>query len=290
MITKSVKKLSGSIPSSENLPIRYDAYVPHPAQEMIRPVIFLHGFKGFKDWGPFPDACYDIASEGFLVIAINLSHNGVGESLTDFDQPDLFRTQTISQDVNDVGRVIEALRESEIDLGDSMPDVENIGIIGHSRGGHTAVVCAAEYSEISTLITWSAVSDYQKFFSEKMIKDWADKGVTEIVNSRTGQVLHLDKSALDDVVENAGRILAKNRVSQLQIPCCFIHGSNDEAVPLSHVNELYRLCPSPEKDKLVIQGAGHTFGASHPFDDHAFPLHFERLVSETINWLETYLK
>lgn len=276
--------------SSENLPIRYDVYIPHPPQEMICPVLFLHGFKGFKDWGPFPDASYDIASEGYLVIAINLSHNGVGASLTEFDEPDLFRSQTISQDVDDVGKVIQALREGRIDVGESMPDIENMGIIGHSRGGHTAVVCAAEYSEISTLITWSAVSDYHAFFSDNMRKDWETKGVTEIVNSRTGQVLLLDKTAWDDVVQNGQRIIAKNRVSQLQIPCCFIHGSQDEAVPTSHTEELYRLCPSTEKDKIIVQGADHTYGASHPFDAHAFPPHFEKLMNETIVWLETYLK
>lgn len=289
MLSRSVKKESGSILSSEGLPIRYDVYIPHPAREMISPVIFLHGFKGFKDWGPFPDACYEIASEGFVVIAINLSLNGVGESLTEFDEPELFRRQTLTQDLNDVGSVINAIRLGEIETGDTFPDVENTGIIGHSRGGHTAIAAAAKFSEISTVITWSAVADYNKFFSDTMKEDWDKNGVTEIINARTGQKLLLDKTAFSDAQENADELIAVNKVKNLQIPCCFIHGSHDEAVPVSHVEMLFNKCPSRDKEKIIIQGAGHTFGTSHPFDAHAFPPHFEKVVRESIKWLEAYL-
>jgi uncharacterized protein len=43
-------------------------------------ILFVHGFKGFKDWGAFPDACEEFARVGFAVVAFNLSLNGVGKT------------------------------------------------------------------------------------------------------------------------------------------------------------------------------------------------------------------
>ena len=54
------------------------------------PAIFLvHGFKGFKDWGFGPYAA-SIFGRNFFVVTFNFSHNGVGESLTDFDELEKF--------------------------------------------------------------------------------------------------------------------------------------------------------------------------------------------------------
>ncbi|NBC26064.1 MAG: alpha/beta hydrolase, partial [Bacteroidetes bacterium] len=102
MIYSSVKKETGSIPSGENLPIYYDLYSPVTTQSRVFPIIlFVHGFKGFKDWGAFPDACEDIARQGFCVISFNLSKNGVGKQMLEFDELDLFRKQTLSSDLDD---------------------------------------------------------------------------------------------------------------------------------------------------------------------------------------------
>jgi dienelactone hydrolase len=53
-------------------------------------IIFLHGFKGFKNWGPFPFVCEQIASHGFISIAFNFSHNGIGEDFLNFTELDRF--------------------------------------------------------------------------------------------------------------------------------------------------------------------------------------------------------
>ena len=47
-------------------------------------IIYVHGFKGFKDWGFVPYTCEYFAKNGFFVISFNFSHNGVGEELTEF--------------------------------------------------------------------------------------------------------------------------------------------------------------------------------------------------------------
>ena len=39
-------------------------------------VVFCHGFKGFKDWGPFNKIAETFAENDFVFIKFNFSHNG----------------------------------------------------------------------------------------------------------------------------------------------------------------------------------------------------------------------
>ncbi len=291
MSYSSIAKHSGSVLSRENLPINYDLYTPVTNHGTILSVIlFVHGFKGFKDWGAFPDACEELARSGFAVLAFNHSKNGVGESMMDFDQPELFAKQTLSCDLDDIGTLIEALKNKEITNDKVILDTDQLGIIGHSRGGHTAVSAAAEYTEIQCLVTWSAVSDYNARWSKEMIADWNKKGFTEIKNSRTGQIMKLDVDVYNDAQENANRLMAINRVKELHIPVMFIAGKKDEAVSHNETEKLYRNCPSDYKEIRLIDNAGHTFEVSHPFEEEDFPTEFSEALDFTEGWFLEFLK
>ena len=291
MVYSSISKIKGQISSTENLPIRYDLLIPSTTTGTILPVLlFVHGFKGFKDWGAFPDAYEEFARAGFAVVAFNLSLNGVGQSMTEFDEPELFRRQTLSQDLADVGSVIKAIKTKEIANDKVRLNTDKIGIIGHSRGGHTAVVAAAEFSEIQCLVTWSTVADYNSRWSKEMIEDWNTKGFTEIKNSRTGQVLPVDKIVYDDAIHNADRLMAIRRVQELYIPSMFIAGKKDESVPHLDTETLYRTSPAYEKEVRLIDNAGHTFETSHPFNEEDFPPEFEQVIDLTEGWFLDHLK
>lgn len=291
MSYQTITKSSGSIDSTEGLPIYYDLYVPNGGNDKSYPVIlFLHGFKGFKDWGPFPAVCEELSSSGFAVVAMNFSLNGVGENMTDFDQLELFARETLSQDLDDVASVIEALKKGEIDSDKAVLGTDEIGILGHSRGGHTAVAAAAENAEIACLITWSAVADYIAHWSDDMINDWKTKGVTEILNGRTGQVMPVGKVVYEDALENADRVIALNRVENLHIPSLFIHAKGDEAVSYTEAEKLYRSSPSADKELKLVPDSGHTFGGAHPFEEEEFPPALEDVVDATNNWFQFYLQ
>ncbi|MEX0686396.1 MAG: alpha/beta fold hydrolase [Balneolales bacterium] len=285
MSNKVVKKESGSIKNTEGLPIRFDMYYPHPSPDVLKPVLFVHGFKGFKDWGPFPDACAELAAGNFAVIAFNQSLGGIGENPTEFDRLDLFQRQTLTQDQEDITCILKAIRDLAIIAPNIKLDPDNIAIIGHSRGGHTAVVAAAEQDSIVKLVTWSAVANYKTIISESMIKDWEKQGYTEIPNARTGQTMRIDRLLYDDFNKNINKLLASERVKSLYIPCCFIHGRDDETVPVKQVSELYNNCPSGDKRRVIIENAGHTFDASHPFYEEDFPPKFQELLDHTKSWL-----
>lgn len=291
MKSNSVNKESGSVKSGEGLPIYYDLYSPSVTPSTVVPVVlFIHGFKGFKDWGAFPDACEELARAGFAVIPFNFSLNGIGKNMTEFDQLDLFERETLSQDLDDIGTVINAIKQKEIASDRVQLDTDRIGIIGHSRGGHTAVTAAAEYSEIMCLVTWSAVANYNARWSDQMKKDWDEKGYTEIINSRTNQTMRVGKTVYEDALENSDSLIAIKRVRELHIPSMFIAGKNDEAVPYSDSEKLYRACPADEKEVRIIDDAGHTFNVSHPFEDEKFPKAFEEVLDLTEGWLIESLK
>lgn len=291
MSYSSIFKKKGEVLSSEGLPIRYDLLTPSAQPGTALPLIlFIHGFKGFKDWGAFPDACEELSRSGFALLALNLSLNGVGPELSEFTRPDLFRRQTFSQDLRDIGTVIEAVKSKEIHSEKFLLDTDRVGIWGHSRGGHIAVVAAAEYAEIQCMVTWSAVADYNSRWSGQMIRDWEEKGTTEIRNARTDEVLFLDKVVYDDAQANSGRLMAIKRVKELYIPSMFIAGKNDEAVPPLDSERLYRESPAEEKEIRLIGNAGHTFGVSHPFEEDDFPEPFSEALDHTDGWFSDYLK
>lgn len=290
MAYSSITKNSGAVESTEGLPIYYDLYFPDNSGNSSLPVIvFLHGFKGFKDWGPFPKACKEISRSGFGVVAMNFSLNGVGENPTVFDQLDYFARETLSQDLDDVGSIINALNEGKMESGNITLDTDMIGILGHSRGGQTAVAAAAEFNEIKCLATWSAVADYNQRWSDKMIEEWENQGYTEIKNSRTGQSMRIDKVVYDDAREHAERVIALNRIKNLHIPVLIVHATDDESVPVFESDKLHKACPSTDKELKKVPGTGHTFGTGHPFEGGEFPEPFREVLDSTKQWFEYYL-
>lgn len=291
MEVSSISISSGQIPSTEDLPIQYDLYSPITRNSISFPVIiFMHGFKGFKDWGPFPDVCEELARAGFGVVAMNFSLNGVGDNKTEFDRLDLFERETISQDLKDIKSVIDALQRGVISDSHSNLNTDHIGLLGHSRGGQTAIVAAAEYEAVKCLVTWSAVANYLDRWSDAMKKDWEEKGVTEIKNSRTGQMMKMGKVVYEDVVQNEEDILAIHRVKDVRIPTLFIHGRDDETVPMQDSEKLHIACSAKEKELRMVANGTHTYGGAHPFESHEFPKPLAEVLEWTEGWFLEHLK
>ncbi|MEX0856594.1 MAG: alpha/beta fold hydrolase [Balneolaceae bacterium] len=291
MEVSSISVVSGQVSSTEGLPIHYDLYSPVTRNAVTFPVIiFLHGFKGFKDWGPFPDACEELSRAGFAVLAFNFSLNGIGEKKTEFSEGDLFERETFSQDLADIGSIIDALQNGEIDDSHSNLNTDKIGLVGHSRGGHTAISAAVEFAPIQCLVTWSAVADYENRWTDEMKKDWEKKGYTLIKNSRTGEEMKLGKVVYEDFIQNASRVNAINRVKELRIPALFIHGREDESVPYTDSEQLHIACKSKNKELRLIANTGHTYGSAHPFEEPEFPKPFSEVLNWTEGWFLEHLR
>ena len=97
--------------------------------------------------------------------------------------------------------------------------------------------------------------------------EWRETRVNEIVNTRTGQRLPLHTDVLDDVERNAaGSLDILAAAAGSQIPWLIVHGAEDESVSHLEAEALRAASPLPTTRLLAIEGAGHTFGAGHPWD------------------------
>lgn len=256
---------------------------PHP-QKVI---VFCHGFKGFKDWGHFPQVATYFAGQGFVFVKFNFSHNGTTvKTPTLFSDPEAFGRNNLSREMEDLGLVTDWVTS---ELPNIIPsnvelDAQSVGLMGHSRGGGIAILHAAEDKRIGALATWAAVSDFGSrvaaFDLQKLQKD----GMVHVMNSRTGEQLPLYKQFLEDYLENSERFRIDVAASGLKIPVMFVHGTADESVPYSEMEALSRCCRHAQT--LAIQGADHTFGASHPLRGNKWPGDTGQVVQKTVAFFE----
>jgi pimeloyl-ACP methyl ester carboxylesterase len=228
-------------------------------------VVFVHGFKGFKDWGHFPLLARFFAEQGFVFIKLNLSHNGVVVGGTgDLEDLEAFGHNNFSHELNDLGQLLDALHQpGATPLPAAVLDLRRLYLIGHSRGGGLVLAKAAEDPRITAVATWSAVASLAPPWPAEVLDQWQREGVIQIPNSRTGQQLPMYYQIAEDYRAHQSRFDLVQLVPQLRQPLLIVHGDPDETVPLSAAEAL--LARKPDAELFIVPGAGHQFGGSHPW-------------------------
>ena len=226
-------------------------------------LMYIHGFKGFKDWGFVPYAGEYFASNGISFLTFNFSHNGIGPDMLNFTELDKFERNTLSLELAEVGELIRLISDSAY-FG--QPLRHRLGLIGHSRGGGIALIAAQKYAQISAVASWSAVSSFDRY-DKKVRQDWRKRGYHEVTNARTGQAMRMGTAMLDDLDRHGRTSLhILNAVQALRKPLLILHGQDDETVPFFEAEQL-NIFARPDVAMLrLIPNTGHTFGAKHPFD------------------------
>jgi uncharacterized protein len=248
---------------------------PRPA------VLVLPGFKGFKDWGMFPQFSERLARAGFIAVTPNLSGSGVDDA-GEFSLPDQFGHNTFSAELSDLRSVIDALCSGELSV--TVPS--SLALVGHSRGGGVAILETARNRRINALVTWSAISSVQRWSAEQRA-EWRAAGVNPVTNARTGQVLPLYTDVLDDIDQHDSTLDIEAAARSIAVPWLIAHGAQDETVSLREAVLLRSANSRPTTRLLTVEGAGHTFGATHPWSGTTPEL--EAVFDETLGWLATYL-
>jgi dienelactone hydrolase len=247
-------------------------------------VIICHGFKGFKDWGFFPHLSETLADAGYIAITFNFSRNGIGADPQNFTELDLFARNTYSHELDDLKCVLSSVREGI--LGKGLIDPDNIGLFGHSRGGGIALLGASAKIGIRAIVTWAAISHVNRFGPDQIMK-WKTEGFIEIENKRTGQLMRIDSDLLEDINRNADHLDIIAAAKRLVMPILIIHGEKDDTVPLGEAEAIYKSLSSEDKDYIVIEGANHTMGITHPMT--ARTPAYETALDLTENWFDLHL-
>jgi len=247
-------------------------------------VVFCHGFKGFKDWGPFPEWGRTLARAGFVSLHMNFSYNGVHRDRpTEFTELEKFADNTFTREIDDLQAVLDAIEEGT--LPDAPIDPDRIGLLGHSRGGGTVILQAERDDRVGALTTWSSVSTFVDRFSDEQIEDWETQGYTEIINGRTGQVMRLNKVLYDDTMAHKEELDVRGAAERMDVPWLVVHARDDESVDFRAAE---MLAGSTDSTVLMEAEGGHTFGGAHPFEGPV-PDSLERVWDRTIDFFRSHL-
>ncbi len=225
-------------------------------------VILVHGFKGFKDWGFGPYIGEYLSRKNIFVITFNFSHNGIGENLTDFTELDKFAENTFSLEILELSEIIKAYKNNYFCESNNQP----VGLLGHSRGGGISLLTSKQNDDVKAVAVWASVSDFDRY-SKRQKEVWRKKGVFEVLNTRTKQVMRLNVSLLDDLEQNKNTTLnIEDAVKTLNRPLFIAHGEQDLAVPIREAETIYNWSNTNMTEFYKIPGTGHTFDAKHPFE------------------------
>jgi pimeloyl-ACP methyl ester carboxylesterase len=272
------------VSGSANRPILVDAYyLPDGRPKPL--VVFVHGFKGFKDWGHWHLLLRKIALEGFCCVKFNFSHNGTTPDRPDqFDDLEAFGRNTFSRELNDLKQIIDWLEEQE-EIPQEELDLSQLSLIGHSRGGPIVLIQAAEDERVKAVITWASVSslDYA-WQTPGFLDDWKEKGVYHVVNGRTGQEMPLYYSLYEDFAAHRKKWTTPHFLPRLDKPGLIVHGTDDPGVSMDQALQLHQW--KPEFQLHLIEGADHVFGGRHPYTQEKLSEHAAELAEVTIDFLE----
>jgi pimeloyl-ACP methyl ester carboxylesterase len=271
------------VSGSNQLPIGVD--ITYENNNQPKPLVFfVHGFKGFKDWGHFNLLAKYFAQNGFVFVKFNFSHNGTTiENPLAFDNLEAFGNNNFIFELDDMKTVMDfVLEESEIK---NEIESSKIYMIGHSRGGGMAVIKASEDLRITKLVTWAAVSDVVSRNHPRTIDTWKTEGVVYTKNARTNQNMPLYAQLYESTQANKQRLDIGKAAQRLRIPFLIIHGTNDEAVRIDDAKHLHNRCKTSQL--YILEHAGHTFGVSHPWEHNFFPPDAEKVIARTIDFFKS---
>lgn len=226
-------------------------------------ILFVHGYKGFKDWGAHNLVANYFAENGYRYLKFNFSHSGVPpENPKDLTDLESFGENTFSKELFDIKTAIDFIAQT------CGTDAE-INIIGHSRGGALSIIAAANDNRVSKLITWSAIDDFKKLWNPEQEDEWRKNGIIYVENARTKLQMPLNVTLLEDYEQNKEGLNILDAAKRINVPWLIINGTDDASVSVETAEKLYAL---NAKSKLaIIQEANHVYGASHPYEREELP-------------------
>ncbi|MEX2671636.1 MAG: alpha/beta fold hydrolase [Phycisphaeraceae bacterium] len=251
-----------------------------PEDEAIGVLLIAHGFKGYKDYGPFPYLAEQAAQRGLIAHRFNFSHSGMTRNVETFERPDLFERDTFSRQVEDLWTVAAAADAGEIAgalPAGGLPQVW----FGHSRGGVTALCAAGQRASRDGADLTLAVPAPQGVISAaapatathlqpEQVDMLRRAGRVASPSARTGQLLMIGRDWLMDIESQGESLDPYAMARQAECSVLIIQGSADTNVSLEEGRRLSSA--AGERATLeIIDGASHTFNCPNPLPTNEAP-------------------
>ena len=247
-------------------------------------VIFCHGYKGFKDWGAWNLMAKAFANAGFFFIKFNFSHNGgTVEQPIDFPDLEAFGNNNYTKELDDLESVINWISINADFKKEA--DINDVTIIGHSRGGGIVLLKANEDARVKKVISLAGVSDYKSRFPKKeKFQEWVEEGVYFVKNGRTHQEMPHFYQFFKDFEENEQRLDIQKATQNLKIPLLIIHGDNDTSVAIEEAENIHKW--NPKSSFQTIENADHVFNVSHPWENQKMSQELEEIIKQCVAFLK----
>ena len=279
-----IQKLNNLIiDGSAGKPILIDATFKANAQAK-QVVVFCHGFKGFKDWGPFNKIANHFADNDIVFVKFNFSFNGTTTNdPVNFCDLKAFGNNNFCKELDDLSLVLDWIENCQELKGEI--DTSKISLFGHSRGGSIVMLKTAEDRRVGKVISWASPSNFLERLpkKEKLVK-WKELGVAYIYNGRTKQNMPMYFQFYENCIKFAKRLNIQNAVSKMSIPHLLVHGNEDPTVLLSEAVNIKSW--NPDIDLHIIDGANHVLGGFHPYALEKFPKDLQEAIDVTIKFLK----
>ncbi|WP_344829010.1 alpha/beta hydrolase family protein [Chryseobacterium ginsenosidimutans] len=272
-----IKKQNIIISNPETRDFLADAFYPETGEKLPL-VIFVHGYKGYKDWGAWNVMAEKFAEAGFFFIKFNFSHNGTTiEDPHNFADLEAFGNNNYSKELSDLGAVIDYF------VKDSKVDDQKIVLIGHSRGGGISIIKTYEDERINGLITLASVDTLDRFPKNDAFEKWKEAGVYYVTNGRTKQEMPHYYQFYEDFEKDEHRFDVERATEMAKAHVLIIHGANDESVSVKNAEHLHIL--NPNSELFLIENANHTFGAKEPWEESELPKDLNILTENCIEFI-----
>jgi len=266
-----IKNLNIKLKNAETKDFLADAFYPE-TDEKLPLVIFVHGYKGYKDWGAWNLMAEKFAGAGFFFVKFNFSYNGTTlEDPHNFADLEAFGNNNYSKELSDLGVVIDHF------VKDPHVDDQRIFLIGHSRGGGISIIKTFEDERINGLITLASVDTLERFPKDEALENWRKEGVYYVLNGRTKQEMPHYYQFYEDFEHNVHRFDVERATEMAKAYVLIVHGTNDESVSVKNAEHLHIL--NPNSELFLVENADHTFGSKEPWTEKELPENL-KIVSE----------
>ncbi|KFF07873.1 alpha/beta hydrolase family protein [Chryseobacterium luteum] len=279
---KLIKNLNIKLENPETRKFLADAIYPE-TNEKLPLVIFVHGYKGYKDWGAWNLMAEKFAEAGFFFVKFNSSHNGTTvEDPHNFGDLEAFGNNNYSKELSDLGVVIDHF------VKNPNVDDQKIILMGHSRGGGISIIKTCEDERINGLITLASVDTLERFPKDEALENWKKEGVYYVLNGRTKQEMPHYYQFYEDFEKNVHRFDVERATEMAKAYVLIIHGTHDESVSVKNAEHLHIL--NPNSELFLVENADHTFGSKEPWTEKFLPNNLNIVTEKCIDFINKNMR